>query len=132
MAPSPTNPSRATLLVRYRDGGDLELAAWVRGQARDLDGGRGGQVAAEILGPHAVEVVLLADVGEEARDGHQILKAAARGLQRLLEILHRQHGLLAHGGGQVELLLAVRMTVVDGGRGDAGEEDQGPTPHHDA
>jgi hypothetical protein len=83
------------------DGGNLELAGRVRGEARDLDDGRIRQVALEALGPDAVEVVLLVD-GEIARRRDQVLHRAGRGCKRLLEVLHREHGLLAHGPWQVE------------------------------
>jgi hypothetical protein len=72
-------------------------------------------VAAEIRGPYAVQIVLLGHVGEESRCRHEIREGAARRLQRLLEVLHREHGLLAHRRRQVELLVAMRMAVVDRG-----------------
>ena len=89
-------PSAARYLVGHGDRADLELAPGMRGQARHLDRRRRRQVTAEIRGPHAVEVVLLRDVGEEARRRDQIGEGAAGRLEGLLEILHHQHGLLAH------------------------------------
>ena len=39
----------------------------------------------------------------------------ARSLESLLEVLHAEHSLLLHRGRQVELVLAMRVAVVDGG-----------------
>ena len=89
-------------------------------------------MSVEIVGPDAIEVVLLAHVGEEARGRYQIAQPAASRLERLFQILHRQHGLLAHRRRQVELLVAVRMAVIHGGRGDARQEDEPATRDDDA
>src|SRR5215470_7272450 len=115
--------------LRHRDGADLDLAVRVGGEPRDLHGGRGGQVATEILCPHAIEIVLLAHVGEIARGGDQVLHSAARRLQGLPEILHGEDGLFAHGPREVELLLTVRMAVVHGRGRHAREEEQATPPH---
>src|SRR6266536_5935719 len=85
-------------------------------------------MTAEPLGPDPVEIVLLADIGEIARGGDEILHRAARGLERLLEIVHGERGLLAHGSRQVELLLAMRMAVVDGRGRDSREEEETAAP----
>ena len=71
-------------------------------------------MAAQVGRPHAVQVVLLVDVGEEARRHHEVGEGGAGRLQRLLEVLHAQHGLLAHGRRQVEVLVPVRVVMVDG------------------
>src|SRR2546426_841478 len=97
------------------DRADLELAPRVRRQPRDLDGRRGRQMAAEVPRPHTVQVILLADIGEIARSRDEIVERAARRLERLLEVLHRAHRLRLHRGRQVELLVAMRVAVVDGG-----------------
>src|SRR3989454_2323774 len=56
---------------------------------RSLDGRRGGKVAAEVPRPHAVEGVLLAEVGEIPGGRDEIAERAAGGLERLPEVLHR-------------------------------------------
>src|SRR5947199_268460 len=90
--------SRASSRLGVGDGdrADLELAPRVRRQTRDLDGRRGGKVAAEVPRPHAVEGVLLAEVGEISGGRDEIAERAAGGLERLPEVLHRAHRLLFH------------------------------------
>src|SRR5215813_12502548 len=115
---------------RFRDGdgADLDLAVGVCGQTRDLDGRRGREVAVQVFGPYAVEIVLLVDVGEVARGGDEILHAAAGRLERLAEILHRKDRLLTHGPWEVELLLAVWVAVVHGRGRHTREEEQAAGP----
>ena len=84
---------------------------------------------AQVGGPDAIEVVLLADIGEIARGRDHVAERAAGSLERLLEVLHGERGLLAHAGWQVELLVAMRMAVIDGRRRDAGQEDEAAAAH---
>src|SRR5262249_28615976 len=86
----------------------------------------------QILRPDAIEVVLLAHVGQKARGGDEIAQPTAGSRERLLQIFHGEHGLLAHRWRQVELLVPMRMAMIDRGRRDAGQEDEPPACDDDA
>ena len=103
----------------------------MRREPRHLHGGRRRQVIAQVGRPYPVEIVLLAGIGEVARGGDEVAEPAARRFERLHEVVHREHGLLAHGRGQVELLLPVRMAVVDRRGRHARQEDQCAAAHQE-
>src|SRR4026208_1675152 len=102
----------AALCDGYR--ADLDLAPGTRGGPAHLHCRRRREMAAEVGGPHTVEIVLLVHVGQEARRGDEVSERRPRRLERLLEVLHAEHGLLLHRGRQVEFVLAMRVAVIDG------------------